>query len=173
MGWSNRAFEGTRRKRSVNKDGSLRKNPRQLEEREHAAAVAWLHGESLRGSEVGGLYEPFFHPPNGGNRDAVAGAKLKAQGAKAGVSDFIFLCGRGGWLGLVVEFKAMPPNDARLSDSQRDWLTLSERHGYCAVLARGFFELRAVLQEYAGWPETVSTIDRREMQFGSVWRKGT
>ncbi|SJN14842.1 hypothetical protein CZ787_17170 [Halomonas citrativorans] len=71
-----------------------------------------------------------------------------------------------------MEFKATPPRDAALAPSQFEWLEGSEYEGYCAVLARGLDEAKAVLREYASWPRTEVVGQRQVMNSGSEWRKG-
>ena len=46
-----------------------------------------------------------FAIPNGGRRDAVTGAKLKEEGATAGVSDLILLKSNRYYGGLCIEMK--------------------------------------------------------------------
>lgn len=130
--------------------------------------IRWLFGEQQRGMPVGDLYDVIYHVPNGGQRNKKTAADLKRQGVRSGVSDLVVMEGRGGWLGLYVEFKATPPNHAATAASQREWLEKADHRGYCAVLARGLEEAKAVLREYAGWAPTV--IERREaMPHGTKW----
>ncbi|WP_280337903.1 hypothetical protein [Salinicola acroporae] len=88
---------------------------------------------------------------------------------KSGVSDLVVMEGRGGWLGLYLEFKATPPKHAATAASQREWLEKADHRGYCAVLCRGLEEAKAVLREYASWELTI-TPGRNEMTLGSNWR---
>lgn len=90
---------------------------------------------------------------------------------KVGVSDLVIRQARGGWHGLYLEFKATPPHHAALSESQHGWLEGSEYEGYCAVLARGFEEAKAVLIEYASWPRTQVLGPVCQLQAGTEWRK--
>jgi len=46
-----------------------------------------------------------FSIPNGGHRDKVTAARLKAEGCKAGVWDIFLPVPRGRWHGLFVEMK--------------------------------------------------------------------
>lgn len=135
---------------------------------EQMALIRWLYGEQQRGEPVGALFDVIYHPPNGGQRNKKTAVDLKRQGVKSGVSDLVVMEGRGGWLGLYIEFKATPPNHAATAASQKEWLEKADRRGYCAVLARGLEEAKAVLREYASWPPTV--IERREsMTVGTKW----
>ncbi|WP_110685094.1 VRR-NUC domain-containing protein [Salinicola aestuarinus] len=135
---------------------------------EQAVLIRWLYGEQQRGEPVGAFYDVIYHVPNGGQRNKKTAADLKRQGVKSGVSDLVVMEGRGGWLGLYIEFKATPPNHAATAASQREWLEKADRRGYCAVLARGLEEAKAVLREYASWAPTI--IEHREaMPHGSRW----
>lgn len=150
-----------------------RRRPVDWEGQEQKALMLWLYGESIRGTDVGRLYDSTYHVPNGGQRNKKTGADLKNQGVKAGVSDLVVMDARGGWHGLYLEFKATPPKNSGLSASQRDWLALADDRGYCAVLARGIEEARAVLRKYAAWwPTDVHPASRAVMNSGSDWTRG-
>lgn len=166
-----------RRKRSLKADGSPRAKPVDWEGNEQAVLIRWLLGEQKRGEPVGNLHDVIFHPPNGGLRSYKTAAAMKRQGAKSGVSDLVIMDARGGWFGLYMEFKASPPHTAPLADSQRDWLALAEERGYCAVLAVGLEEAKAVLREYASWAATgewpiAGPEPTLVMRSGTEWRKG-
>lgn len=161
-----------RRKRSYNPDGKPRKRPVDWEGKEQAVLIRWLYGEKMRGTAVGELYDHIYHVPNGGARCKKTAGELKAQGVRAGVSDLKVRQARGGWHGLVLEFKATPPRDAALAPSQFEWLEGSDEEGYCAALARGFEEAKAVLREYASWPRTQVVGDRLALESGTEWRRG-
>lgn len=162
-----------RRPRATNADGSLRKRPVDWEGTEQAVLIRWLLGEKMRGEPVGALHDVTYHVPNGGVRSYKAGAAMKKQGAKAGVSDLVVMDARGGWHGLYMEFKASPPHTAALADSQHDWLALAEGRGYCAVLAVGLEEAKAVLREYVALVRTPDHYTARvHLKSGTEWRKG-
>ncbi|UPT53260.1 nuclease [Synechococcus phage Yong-L1-251] len=161
-----------RRQRALTKNGTPRAKPVDWEGQEQAVLIRWLYGEKMRGTEVGQLFDAIYHVPNGGQRSKKTASDLKRQGVRAGVSDLPVRQARGGWFGLYLEFKATPPRDAALAPSQFDWLEGSEYQGYCAVLARGLDEAKAVLREYASWPHTQIVGERLALDSGSEWRKG-
>ncbi|MCE8042454.1 VRR-NUC domain-containing protein [Halomonas daqingensis] len=175
MSWRVQATAGKpRRKRSLKKDGTPRAKPVDWEGQEQAVVIRWLLGEKMRGSAVGKLYDVTYHVPNGGQRHKATAAALKRQGVKAGVSDLVVMDARGGWFGLYLEFKATPPRHAALAESQREWLELAEGRGYCARLARGVEEAKAVLTWYAAKAPTWT--DMKQLHgigsAGTEWRKG-
>jgi hypothetical protein len=147
-----------------------RKRPVDWEGNEQAVLIRWLLGEKMRGTPVGELYDAIYHVPNGGQRNKKTAADLKRQGVKAGVSDLVVMDARGGWHGLYLEFKATPPRHAALAASQREWLALADDRGYCAALARGLEEAKAVLREYATWTRTQVVGERLALKNGTDWR---
>lgn len=165
-------IQQARRPRKLKADGTPRARPVDWEGNEQAVLIRWLLGEKMRGEPVGQLYDAIYHVPNGGQRNKKTASDLKRQGVKAGVSDLPVRQARGGWHGLYLEFKATPPRDAALAPSQFEWLEGSEYEGYCAVLARGLEEAKAVLREYASWPRTQVVGERLTLESGTEWRKG-
>lgn len=83
--------------------------------------------------------------PNGGRRDAVTGAKLKAEGVVAGVSDLLLLVPRHGFHGLCIEMKTAT---GRQSEAQRRWQGQVERQGYRYVIVRSAHEFIAEVGSY-------------------------
>lgn len=59
-----------------------------------------------------------FAVPNGGRRDGVTGARLKAEGVIPGVSDLILLKRNRYYCGLLIEIKRA---NGRQSDAQKWW----------------------------------------------------
>lgn len=101
------------------------------------------------------LGELLIHIPNGGSRkNAFEGWRLKQQGVRAGVSDLLFPVARGGYFGLWIEFKAAPPNNAPVSDSQKEWVALMAAQGYRAEICLGVAAALAVLVDYMKMPAT-------------------
>lgn len=117
-----------------------RKAPSDAEHRLQEACVRWfsLQYPHLRGR--------LFAVPNGGRRDAVTGAKLKAEGVVPGVSDLILLKSNSRYHGLLIEMKA---GKGRQSGSQRWWQSvITENDEYKYVVCRSLDDF---MREVAGY----------------------
>ena len=109
---------------------------------EHNIQVACVRWFSYQYPELQGL---LFAVPNGGRRDAVTGAKLKAEGVIAGVSDLILLvpsCNHGA---LMIEMKT---GKGRQSEEQKRWQTIVERMGYRYVVCRSLDDFIKEIKNY-------------------------
>ena len=95
-----------------------------MRQEEHNIQVAIVQYLRLRGFEV-------FAIPNGGRRDAVTGAKLKAEGVSAGVADLIILLPIGNVL--FVEVKT---EKGRQSPEQKAFQERVEKLGFNYVIWR-------------------------------------
>lgn len=95
-----------------------------MRQEEHNIQVAIVQYLRLRGFEV-------FAIPNGGRRDAVTGAKLKAEGVSAGVADLIILLPIGNVL--FVEVKT---SKGRQSPEQKAFQERVESLGFNYVIWR-------------------------------------
>lgn len=127
---------------------SVRRAPVDFEGTEQAALMRWLQ------CRFQAAYAVTWHTPNGGRRDKVTAAKLKAQGVKAGIPDLQLAMARGGYFGLFIEFKATPPHDAEVSKSQKDMLGQLQGQGYLAVVCRGINEAMTQISAYLDLPRT-------------------
>ena len=102
---------------------------------------------------------PLLAIPNGGDRNAIVGRKLKAEGVMRGVPD-LFLpvmatpmvedskMFRKVLHGLWIEMKRR--RGGRVSPDQAAWHEYLERAGYRVVVARGADEAIAATEEYLG-----------------------
>lgn len=81
----------------------------------------------------------FFHCPNGGNRDAVTGAKLKAQGVQRGVPDLIITD-----LLLVVELKV---GSNKPTPEQIEWMENYRAIGWGAWWVNSLDEFIALIKQ--------------------------
>lgn len=113
---------------------------RQLEHGQACALMQWARLVKLPASESieAGAYlsDYLIAIPNGGARSGATGAKLKAEGVKAGVSDYLLALpymGRAGlWLELKIEGGPGPkPN-------QKQWLARMSHAGYATAVAYGW-----------------------------------
>lgn len=86
-----------------------------------------------------------FAIPNGGYRNAVTGAILKAEGVLAGVSDLILLYPSGGYHGLCIEMKT---EKGRQQESQKEFQHRVEAVGYKYAICRSFDNFAEVIREY-------------------------
>lgn len=102
------------------KKATTRKRPSDEEHRIQCSCVRWFN---LKHRKLKGR---LFAVPNGGKRDALTGAKLKAEGVVAGVADLILLVPNRFYGALLVEMKTLT---GRQSKSQKDWeqIITSER----------------------------------------------
>jgi hypothetical protein len=125
---------------------------KQIIDREGQEQAALLTELRIRLPEVADL---IFHVPNGGHRVKAVAAKLKAQGVKAGIPDLVLPMARGGFFGLYIEFKATPPNDAAISDSQHERIRKLNAQGYLAVVCRGHFDTMEQIRAYLRLAPTV------------------
>lgn len=110
------------------------------EHRIQEACVRWFNLEypELRGR--------LFAVPNGGRRDAVTGAKLKAEGVVAGVSDLILLKSTHRYGALLIEMKT--PN-GRQSEHQRWWQSvICDKDEYKYVLCRSLNDFMREVSDY-------------------------
>ena len=118
------------------------------EGKEQASLFKWLALQHPRAFKLA------YHVPNGGHRVKAVAAKLKGQGVKAGVSDIVLPMARGGYFGLYIEFKATPPHDSPVTESQHSYLMSVELQGYMALVCRGINEAIEVINGYMAMPPT-------------------
>ncbi|MBQ8051657.1 MAG: VRR-NUC domain-containing protein [Bacteroidaceae bacterium] len=104
-----------------------RKRPSDEEHRIQCACVRWFRYQYPT------LRHNLFAVPNGGRRDLVTGAKMKAEGVLAGVADLILLKSNNHYGALLIEMKT---RTGRQADTQRDWQRRIEQDGYKYVICR-------------------------------------
>lgn len=84
--------------------------------------------------------------PNGGKRDKVTAARMKAEGVKPGVPDICLPVPRGDKHGLYIEMKRR--KGGSVSADQLKWLDNLMRQGYECHVCRGCEEARSVILDY-------------------------
>lgn len=88
-----------------------------------------------------------FAVPNGGHRHAAVAAKMRAEGVRPGVSDYLALVPRRGYHGLAIELKSAT---GTASEEQREFIWRAKMNGYRAEIARGWVEAWRIVCEYFG-----------------------
>jgi hypothetical protein len=95
---------------------------------EHAHQVALFMWASQNREKYPEL-EWMFAIPNGGLRDKIVAARMKAEGVRAGVSDIFLPAARGRYHGLFIEMKA-PGKLSGESDKQKQFGAHVSEQGY-------------------------------------------
>ena len=118
---------------------STRKRPSDDEHRTQVSCVRWFKQQ----------YPLFTHNlfavPNGGRRDAVTGARLKAEGVLAGVADLILLKPNRFYGALLIEMKT---RKGKQQQTQREWQQKIIADGYHYVICRSFDDFRREVNDY-------------------------
>ena len=111
---------------------------------EHTEAMLLMR--AVRGAEPDWPELRFFAAiPNGGHRARRTAGRLKAEGVRRGVPDYLFPLRRGGFAGLAIELKTTA---GRASAEQRAWLDHLRANGWHAEVCRGWQEAWAVVRDY-------------------------
>lgn len=118
---------------------AARKKPDDEEHRIQVACVRWFRLQYPK------LKHILFAIPNGGRRDAVTGAKLKDEGATAGVSDLILLRSNRFYGALCIEMKKP---GGRQSPTQKEWQKEVEAMGNKYVICHSLEEFMKIVKEY-------------------------
>lgn len=112
---------------------------------EHQEQVALFEWASWMEKQIPELH--LMHAiPNGGKRDKVTAARLKAEGVKPGVPDICLPVPRGDKHGLYIEMKRR--KGGSVSADQLKWLDNLMRQGYECHVCRGCEEARSVILDY-------------------------
>lgn len=112
---------------------------------EHAEQVALMQWAKLQSKRYPGL-ELLHAIPNGGARNAVTGAKLKAEGVKPGVPDLHLPVPLHGRPGLYLELKRKA--GSAVTPAQREWHAALAAQGYAVVVCRGARDAMDAIEAY-------------------------
>lgn len=126
---------------TLHRQAAPRKRPDDEEHRLQVACVQWFHYQYPKHAHN------LFAVPNGGKRDKVTAAKLKAEGALAGVADLILLIQSKGYGALLIEMKT---SSGRQADSQKAWQKAIEKDGYKYVICRSISDFMKEVNSYMG-----------------------
>ncbi len=91
--------------------------------------------------------------PMGGQRHKAVAGKLKAEGAKAGLPDYVLALRRGPYAALWLELKRPELRPRRggkggLSDEQSEWIEHLRSQGHGACVVYGWIEAKNVIIAY-------------------------
>lgn len=123
----------------LQKQSKPRRKPSDEEHRIQSACVRWFRLQYPK------MKHNLFSVPNGGKRDAATAAKLKDEGALAGVADLILLKSNRFYGALLIEMKTP---EGRQSESQKEWESKITQDGYKYVIIRSLDEFRKVVKQY-------------------------
>lgn len=110
---------------------------------EQAALFEWAAWNQHRDAALNMLYAV----PNGGKRDVVTAARLKAEGVKAGVPDVVLTVARNGYHGFYLELKV---GKNKTSAEQDAWLAALAFQGYLVDVSYGWQEAAHKIARYLG-----------------------
>lgn len=116
-----------------------RRIPSDEEHRLQCSCVEWFRAQHPK------FRHNLFAVPNGGRRDKVTGAKLKAEGVLAGVADLILLKSNARHGALLIEMKT---GSGKQSEAQGRWQRAIEKDGYKYVLCRSIEEFMREVNAY-------------------------
>lgn len=87
-----------------------------------------------------------YHIPNGGSRNRIEAARLKAQGVKPGIPDVFLPVPKNGYHGLYIEMKRQ--YGGALSEEQKDKIPKLRNQGYRVEVCKGFQQAADVIEAY-------------------------
>lgn len=112
---------------------------------EHSEQVSLFRWWSLQYRDHPAL---LFAIPNGGARNAVTGARMKAEGVMAGVPDILLAASRQGFHGLWIELKRQ--KGGKVSEAQEGVIARLRRAGYRVEVCKGWTAAREAIENYLG-----------------------
>jgi len=98
-----------------------------------------------------------LHVPNGGLRNVVVAARLKAQGTRKGFPDIMLPVARYGYNSLAIELKRQKKVKSTISKDQKEWIDFLNSAGWYAVVCYGAEEAIKILKWYLA--ETPEELD--------------
>lgn len=91
-----------------------------------------------------------FAIPNGGERNKIVAANLKAEGVRAHVPDIFLPVPRGKWCGLFLEMKKQ---GGRVDPGQKEFIKALQMQGYGACVCVGWLAATETLVSYLEFQE--------------------
>lgn len=118
---------------------------KQLEHKEQATLIEWW---AILCRERGYSQDMLFAIPNGGARNAITGAMLKAEGVRRGIPDLFLAMPSCCFHGLFIEMKKT--KGGVVSEYQKNIHEQLRNQGYDVAICKGWAEARQVICEYLG-----------------------
>lgn len=112
---------------------------RHEESRIQQSAVKWFRLQYPK------LAPLLFSVPNGGYRNKIEAAIMKAEGTVAGVADLILLYPSCLYHGLLIEMKTPK---GRQRPTQKDWQNKVEQAGYKYIICRSLEDFMSQIRDY-------------------------
>lgn len=119
------------------------RNQKRSESTEQTRVMNWARRNEYRCPELALLH----HIPNGGSRNKIEAANLKAQGVKSGVPDLCLPVPKGEFHGFYIEMKF---GKNKPSEKQRWWLEKLEEKGYMTAVCWSATEAMDAIATYLG-----------------------
>jgi len=112
---------------------------------EHLHAVALIRWWALFSSLHKFDERLLWAIPNGGHRHISVAKKMKEEGVRAGVPDYFLAIPKPLRGGLFIELKHPK---GKLSQPQKEMISILETHGYGCVVAFGWDEARTAIEKW-------------------------
>jgi len=119
------------------------------EHEEQVKVIAWAREHESKWPELGLLYAI----PNGGARDRITGAQLKAEGVRPGMPDLCLPVSAYAYNALYIELKSRGPR-ARVSVAQKKMIKKLENTRNRVDVCRGADEAIKTLTWYLKWADS-------------------
>ena len=122
---------------------------------EHSAQAALFCWSNL--ADVKRQYpelELMFAIPNGGERNIIVAAKLRAEGVKSSIPDIFLPVPRGPWHGLFVEMKrakSVGKSKGYATADQKKTIEALKEQGYGAAVCEGWEQARDMILQYLNY----------------------
>ena len=130
--------------------------PSQFEPSEHDEQCAVFNWATQR-TRIFPQLRLLYAIPNGGDRHAAVGAKMRAEGVKPGIPDLLLPVARGGYFGLYIEMKRR--TKGAVTPLQREWGEALTGEGYQYRLCKGADQAINELLVYMHGAPTVSRLE--------------
>lgn len=118
---------------------ATRRKPVQRESQLQQSCVRWFRLTYPQYAQL------LFSIPNGGHRNIITAARMKAEGQVAGVPDIFFASARKQYHGLFIEMKA---EKGKLSKAQTESIARLIFQGYKVSLCNSLMGFQTIINDY-------------------------